>query len=669
MPSVPVFFRAGWSLTRAIVRRDRDALTLDQLRSDLSHEPASKLGRLAGMAQSWRRGEFREADAADVRAVIADLERLVQRHARLACARPRTTREALGVLADLDRLREVLGAAGREGAMSPRAAALFAAHLESLRAGARRLVEALSSRFAARLLDLARAATEEMRRELGRDDSSGVEIAFEGPEQLAATWVPATDVAAWSDLIRNLARNAVQACEDRVLASAPVAPGSPLRVTVSVRAMPDAPGTVIEVADAGVGMSPEAIDSMWRAGRSSHGDQRGQGLTEGKRSFLLARARLEVRSEPGVGTNVRVAVPYRDVPVRVPRLWQMPTLLPVPIALLAIAAASPLLVGPRPVASVDADNTSLVRALDAKGHVVWQRDLGEPATPNWRAMWNADNPGELPRAPHPLLAGADGGTSDVILATRPSQGPGHLWRLGADGRVVWKRTLAWEHPRVVHMGNLRSVFQMLVPWDARVPQAVAVNVRDEDYSSTAIQFFSTDGESLGTYSHPGQLEYAGATDLDGDGHPEVLLAGMNNALAEEPRFLGGGAGPVPVVGCVLALTPPRVNGQAYPWLNWPGMPHASEYAYLALPPLPHRVDAGVMRMHVAPAGPHGAARLEVQLSDGRIYRLDERLRPIECGVGDRTPADSLLPILAARPLWYLRDGALASIDVPIRRGS
>lgn len=669
MLSIPVFLRAGWSLAQALMRRDRDVLTLDQLRSDLSHEPASKLGRLAGMAQSWRRGEFRGADAADVRAMIADLERLVQRHARLACARPRTAREALGVLADLHRLRDLLGIAQRDGTLSPRAAASFAAHLESLRAGTRRLVETLSSRFAARLLDLARGATEEMRRELGRDDASGVEIAFEGPEQLAATWVPATDVAAWSDLIRNVARNAVQACEDRLLASGPDATKAPLRVTVSVRAMPDAPGTVIEVADAGVGMSPDALESMWRAGRSSHGEQRGQGLTEGKRTFLLARASLEVRSAPGVGTSVRVAVPYRDVPVRVPRLWQMPTLLPVPIALLALAAASRLLVGPRPVASVDADNTSLVRALDTKGRVVWQRDLGEPATPNWRATWSADNPRALPRAPHPLLTGADGGVSDVILATRPPQGPGHLWRLGANGIVVWRHTLAWERPRVVHTGNLRSVFQMLVPWDARVPQAVAVNVRDEDYSSTAIQFFSTDGESLGAYYHPGQLEYVDATDLDGDGRPEVLLAGMNNVLAEEPAFLGGGAGPVPTVGCVLALTPPRVDGQAFPWLTWPRLPHASEYAYLAIPPLPHRVDAGVVRMHVVPAGPSGSARLEVQLGDGRIYRLDERLRPIDCGVGDRTPTDSLLPVRFARPLWYLRGGALDSIDVPVRRGS
>ncbi|MCD6087625.1 MAG: ATP-binding protein, partial [Candidatus Hydrothermae bacterium] len=67
-------------------------------------------------------------------------------------------------------------------------------------------------------------------------------------------------------------------------------------------------GVVLEVEDNGVGMSEEEVGRMWRRGYSRKEGGTGMGLTEEVREFLERYGWVEVESEEGVGTVVRLYV-------------------------------------------------------------------------------------------------------------------------------------------------------------------------------------------------------------------------------------------------------------------------------------------------------------------------------------------------------------------------
>jgi hypothetical protein len=303
--------------------------------------------------------------------------------------------------------------------------------------------------------------------------------------------------------------------------------------------------------------------------------------------------------------------------------------------------------------------------------VVWERDLGEDVRPNYlgHAFSPANELAAVDR--HLILPAHWPRASGVVVATQPSQGSDHVWRLGADGRTIWKRTLRWMPPREPHLGRLKCMFQALTPWN-QGRQAIAMNVRDVDWGATAIQFITPDGDSLGTYHHPGHLEYRGSADLDGDGRVELVLTGPNNRAREERDFLAEDPGE-DYIDCIVMLEPPEVNGQAYPYNGWVGLPHALEDGYLLIPPLrkgpaKYMQDATIVKVNFGEGTAPGQARVELQTRDGRIFQLDGHLRPLSCGVGDRSYADSLAPTRALGPLLYIHRGRREFIDLPVQRG-
>lgn len=658
----PPGFRTIGSAARvlwAAVRSPREQLTLDRLRSDLSHETAAKFARLSSLAREWAAGRFQASDAPDAEAILRDLDRIWLRHSRLASGRLDTFGRLAGWLAGLASLRAALAPLRRHGTLPRSVAERLAQAVESLRTRAQLFVDLLSGRHAARLGALLAEATEEIRQEAARGEAEGTLVVLESPAEPPATWVPRRDAAAWSDVLRNLIRNAVQATEERPGRTAQTA------VTVRSRRLPDTPGAVVEILDEGVGMGPEEIAAMWRAGRSRHGAQRGQGLTESKRTFVEQRATLEVRSAPGVGTCVRIEIPGRDIPIRAPHLWALPALaVPVAAIVAAAALASGFLLQPD-VVTVEVKDATVVRARDARGALVWQRDMHETVLPNYLGMASMDDSKVAEVSRHLVLGGRRPGDRGVILATQPLQGPGRIWRLDTRGDARWVRTLGWLPPRTAYTGNLKCVFETLVPWNGTGQDALALNVRRADWSATTIQFFSLAGDSLGAYFHPGQLEYFGAEDCDGDGDAELILTGVNNAAMNDRAFLPENPGAYP--DCLILLEPPRVNGQAYPYRSWGAMPAAAEDAYLLLSPLRHGVRPFIEHLtFTAHPGP-GRPQVQLQLHDGRIYELDSHLRPLACGVGDFTLADSLAPTRPLAPLLYIREGKRETIDLPVLR--
>jgi hypothetical protein len=93
-----------------------------------------------------------------------------------------------------------------------------------------------------------------------------------------------------------------------------------------------------------------------------------------------------------------------------------------------------------------------------------------------------------------------------------------------------------------------------------------------------------------------------------------------------------------------------------------------EEAYLLIPPIKRGVDPVIRALNFGRSTAPGKARTELVISDGRIYQLDAHLRPLSCGVGDRTLAASLTPTRAMGPLVYLHGGIREDIDLPIERG-
>lgn len=662
---------AWFRLLRAALGPAPGSLTLDQLRSELSHETSAKLARLAGLAREWTRGGFAPEDLPTVEALAADLERVLLRQVRLACARLRTSFAAAELLARADGMRASARAWRARTPAATEAATSLAVTVDAFRRESQALVEALCARFGARLGDLLITAAGEVAHEYeGRADGA-VSITFEGEPRALGLWVPLADAATWTDLLRNLVRNATEATLERWNDASSRSPDPP-PVVVRIRPPGERPDAAIEIADEGVGMDGARVEAMWRAGQSTHGEHRGQGLTESKRAFLEARAALEVRSAPDVGTCVRLELPHRDVTIRTPRRWQIrPIAWPSAAALTAVAAAVPVwLHGPAVTATIE--NHRIVVARDARGRPAWRRDMGDRVEPNWwgELLQRQRFPGDdaLPM----LIPSSSGGEPDVVVTTRTDSGTAGLWRLRPGGRTAWSRELHWTAPipqDTVSVVMLRSVFQHPVAWGGDTLGAIAVNVRDRDESPTAIEFFSPDGDSLGAYYHPGHLEPVDSFDLDGDGRREFLMSGANNPARFDTTFL-----PVPVpdsvyIACLVLLEAPDVNGQAYPYTRWAALPPAREKAYLLIPPLRRDLRPTFVRVMPGRRGARGHARLAVQLDDGRIYHLDGRLRPLACEVGDNTVASRFPGSRPMARLLYIQRGTIERIDLPLRGGS
>lgn len=637
--------------------------TLDHLRADLSHEMAAKHARLAALVREARAGRGRARDGADAAAICGDIARLYRRHAREAAASWRGFALLVGALARLRALAADLRSATRG---SEPALARAERDLPRLVAAARALVEALSARHAVRFGELATAAVEEIRRETQAAEADAVPIACDSADGGAPLWVPRADAARWSDLLRNLVRNAAQATAERPDGERPA-------VSVRLRPLPPPGGVSLEVQDGGVGLTAGQADAMWQDGCSRHGAGRGQGLTAAKRAFVTERAALHVSGEPGVGTRVRLELPARDVAFRVPRWWAAPPLA-VPVALLLLLAAGAALNlrrGEMVTARITREH--VVTAFDARGRLLWQRQFAERVRPNLRSQIQTDRAGHTVEVP-PLLVPDAHGRPLVILATAPDQGPGRVLALDGRGRERWSRPLRWTPPRVTHAGNLTAAFQAATTWNGSGRAVIALNVRDGNWSSTSIQFLSAEGDSLGAYLHPGHLEFLASGDIDGDGRSELVLNGKNNDAPRDPAFWPGPPPPDDAYGeCLLLLETPAVDGQAFPARRWEAQPEAREDAYLLVPPLaeigfddPRR--SALVRIELGTAGAPGGPRHEISLADGRIYTLDGCLRPLSCAAGDHTPVSDMTCDRAGAPLLYLRAGRAEAVDVPIERG-
>lgn len=640
-------------------------LTLDLLRSDLAHESSAKLARLVAIVSEWEKGRYRPDDPRDVRRILDDLEAILARHARLTLASLRCFGWLLKVLSSIHALRATVRPVMRGQALSDASLRRMTDDLERFRRQGSELAAALSNRYGARVDEIVARAANDVRREIGGGLTPGsVTIVVDSGDGHHGAWVPRAEAQTWLDLLRNLVRNAVEATQEKRAASAEAGRqprGDPPAVIMRLRPAVRGSGTALEIVDQGIGMTADEVERIWTTGGGRHGSGRGQGLTESKRAFLLARSPMEIRSQPGIGTVFRIDFPVREIGIPRLPLYRLQVVY-VPLTILAVGLTV-LLARPRQfefqtVRMVDA---TTVEASDRNGRPVWTRNLGETVLTNDPAGTLATT-GRLNISKGPLvIRRGNRGERGVLLATQALNGPGRLWFVGR--RTSWSHTLRWHVPVQRHLGSLVSVWQRLVPWDDGEESVLALCVQDGTYSATSVQFFTTGFDSLGAYYHDGHLWYRAADDFDGDGRTEVLLFGVNNPAMDDPSV-------VPrrqeaYLDCLALLEIPAVSGQAYPSKEWPGMPPAAEEGYLIVTPLRDGIRPLIRRIDLADPRSGDASPIEVWIADGRIYHLDGRLRPLSCTTRDFTPARELAPTRPIAPLVYFSRGEREAIDLVV----
>ena len=482
--------------------------------------------------------------------------------------------------------------------------------------------------------------------------------------ETARTWIPKGAVARWSDVLRNILRNAVQSTEEMAIAEARNR-GETVSVTLSpwVREEMNA-GTRIEIRDRGLGMSPEESARIWRGDWGRHGRGRGNGLNESKLAFLKEHARLRVDTKPGAGTTFFVDIPSPTIEIRSPSSWALRPLQGLALVLLLLVVGLGPFVPPhRSIVSLEKTGDTVVSALDDRGGVAWRRNLHETVLEN--RPRGGGNRGHDRRA---VQVDRRGEAKEFLVSTKADRGPGSLVLLDSLGDILWRRVLSWQNPRDVKLGQLESWWQARIEWGSGRGAAYVVEVRDCVYAPTSIQFLTSQNELIGSYLHPGHLKFHSCQDLDGDGSNELILYGINNAARRSSRLESCDPSSGTYFGCVVLLDADHLNGQAFPWSTWREVPRARETAYLLIPALDCGVSAEVLFVDVGRPDPGADLIIEVRVADGRVWRVDSGLRPLDCFAGDGSTASRLGQDGKAdylHPLWF-RDGVTLSGSMPPR---
>ena len=329
---------------------------------------------------------------------------------------------------------------------------------------------------------------------------------------------------------------------------------------------------------------------------------------------------------------------------------------------LLFASALTLALWPRlpQVDHVEIREEHVVQAVDVRGRVVWERQFVNGVRPN------GTEPGKVV----PLTRWIDHGkTRGLLFGARDGANVETLYLLDyRRGSVIWSRPITWNVP-VNAKGELHCVGTKQIRWPAPYGTVFMITLFDFPWYGSALQFFSTDGVLLHEYDHPGGLAPETLAPSAADTSTTLYLAGLNSSA----RFIRE---IVPFesrqhCACAVRLDPPNVDGQAFPYSigaptprDWPALPHATETAYLVIPPIDPEVRAIPTEIIASPT-PGSAVRLRVHTSDGRIYTVDDSLRPIECYVSLGHAAEAIMRRQKYSTVLYIVGGKSRRIDVPV----
>jgi signal transduction histidine kinase len=659
------------ALMVAPLRRMPKGMTIGLLRSRLTHDSSAIFGRLAALLAEWKQGHYHSSDPEDCRLLLADLEAIYSAHAAVAAGVHRSVWIYPIIVYRLARLRRALATIRRQQALDPGELNELGLRLDSLRAISQKFTDAVCRRHASPLADLVVSAASSIRREIGGGLVEGsASILLEGEPNAVHVWVPRADAARWHDLFRNLIRNAVEASVEGAAKHSGTDAGNGIPpVIVRLSAARVCRGLMVEIEDAGVGMTGPQLERIWTSGAGRHGAGRGQGLTESKHDFLRERAEFSFHSAIGMGTRVRIEVATRDIAVSIPSTWLQP---PIVALAMGVTLAGVLLVGAHkaPASEVRIVLPDRVEGIDSEGGFLWGCNLDAEILENRPSAGGVGAPELGDRYRPAVLKDGRGRIRRILVSTQPTMGSGQLIILDGRGRKRGEHRLKWNPPLDESIGNLLAIWVAVIPWNDGRDEAIILHVRRNRDTPTSTQFFTPRGDSLGAYQHWGHLSLRTATDLDGDGRVEVLLFGVNNDARSDSTIFPEGTASL-YIPCVVLLETPTIGGQAYPFTRWPDLKPAAEEAYLLIPPWEGFAEQAIREINIgAPRGEQGRP-IEVVMADGRRYFLDAHLRPESCQVGELTAAfndirnSGRTAIEPVGPLVYFTHGSRSDVRMPV----
>ena len=220
-----------------------------------------------------------------------------------------------------------------------------------------------------------------------------------------------------------------------------------------------------------------------------------------------------------------------------------------------LTAAFFLLSPPKQPADFRIEGDTLV-ILNAKGRLLWRHRTGIPKLQDeayYRSRFQNrifDWDTGLPHLPLIVIDDLDGnGRNDVLFSPQAKDGlgTGRLDCFDARGRLKWTIETGREHiyGDILYSADHAIHGILVANLDGEREKEIVVISNHFRYFPTRLMIFGHNGDLLGDYWHSGRINDILIRDLDGDGHPEILAAGINNEhnkaffLVFDGRRVGG----------------------------------------------------------------------------------------------------------------------------------
>jgi len=231
------------------------------------------------------------------------------------------------------------------------------------------------------------------------------------------------------------------------------------------------------------------------------------------------------------------------------------------------------------------------------------------------------------RAIPPMLKNVDGqGPSEVLFGLEhehQEREAGRLVCLCADGEVCWEFRYDFDlSVRGRYFDSFFTAHHFKWLGDSSTgPFILLVTRHSTWFPSRSVLLEPSTGSLISEYLHPGFIEVIELVDLDGDGHRELMLGGINNP--------GEGPGHASLAVLDLPLGPPKQDAP-----NYFGPENARERRYLLFP----RADFFDSAELLLVSGIHSQGdRLLVEVGARRKvihFYLDRQLNLLEAKVAD-----------------------------------
>lgn len=266
--------------------------------------------------------------------------------------------------------------------------------------------------------------------------------------------------------------------------------------------------------------------------------------------------------------------------------------------------------------------------FDSRRHELWQQTFDEPlAVPEYggaegqQRVWFGDIDGD--------------GSTDVLFLQHPADEAGvtsYLLCYSETGQLKWRFA-----PDTVIADGTQSykppyILAAFAVTDSPTGKMIAVTGRHPSYHPTSVALLDRHGRRRGEYWHTGHLDYLAFDDLDRDGVPEVLLAGVDNAREQATL----------VVLDSRAVTGASFAGEGSPW-QIHGMPTGREKATVYFPrTCVNRLYERYNMARDITVTSNGLIRVKVyeRLDQDElvVHTLDRSLRSIGAVISDRLVA-------------------------------